>query len=150
MMDKFVIQGQTRLDGSVTISGSKNAALPIMAAALLTDDESVIRGAPELADVKHLCDLLTNLGAKVRRDEEKNLHIKVHDETSVLADYETVRKMRASICVLGPLLADGSTLVLQHHEKEHVERSSSRYVVETQRSFGDTVVTFLSAAEPTE
>ncbi|MBN1846794.1 MAG: UDP-N-acetylglucosamine 1-carboxyvinyltransferase [Sedimentisphaerales bacterium] len=104
-MDAFVIQGGTRLRGEVTISGAKNAALPIMAACLLTQQECLIRNVPDLADVRHLSSLLENLGAKVWRDKQKTLHIQVQDESHCLADYETVRRMRASICVLGPMLA---------------------------------------------
>jgi len=104
-MDAFVIQGGRRLRGEVEINGSKNAALPIMAASLLTKEECVIRGVPDLADVRHLCSLLESLGANVRRDKENALHIQVEDESHCLADYETVRRMRASICVLGPMLA---------------------------------------------
>ena len=104
-MDAFVIQGGTRLRGEVEINGSKNAALPILAACLLTREECVIRGVPDLADVRHLCSLLESLGAKVKRDKANALHIQVEDESHCLADYETVRRMRASICVLGPMLA---------------------------------------------
>jgi len=104
-MDSFVIQGGTRLRGEVGISGSKNAALPILAAALLTREECVIRGVPDLSDVRQLCSLLEDLGARVWRDDGQGLHVKVEDESRCLADYETVRRMRASICVLGPLLA---------------------------------------------
>ncbi|MCK5270485.1 MAG: UDP-N-acetylglucosamine 1-carboxyvinyltransferase [Sedimentisphaerales bacterium] len=104
-MDMFVIQGGTRLRGEVRISGAKNAALPIMAACLLTNEECVIRSVPDLADTRHLITLLENLGARVRRDESGALRIKVEDESISLADYESVRRMRASICVLGPLLA---------------------------------------------
>jgi len=104
-MDMFVIEGGTRLRGEVKISGAKNAALPIMAACLLTNEECVIRSVPDLADTRHLITLLENLGARIRRDESGALHIKVEDESISLADYESVRRMRASICVLGPLLA---------------------------------------------
>ena len=104
-MDMFVIQGGTRLRGEVKISGAKNAALPIMAACLLTNEECVIRSVPDLADTRHLITLLENLGARARRNESGALHIKVEDESCSLADYESVRRMRASICVLGPLLA---------------------------------------------
>ncbi len=106
-MDKFVINGGKRLLGQVRISGSKNAALPIMAAAILADGQSVISGVPDLADVRHMCDLLGDLGAEVRRDEQGRVHI---DPAGVEkgeghAEYDRVRKMRASVCVLGPLLA---------------------------------------------
>lgn len=104
-MDMFVIQGGTRLRGEVHISGSKNAALPIMAASLLTKEECVLHGVPDLADVRHLVALLEKLGARVQRDQQGKLHIKTEDESVCLADYESVRRMRASICVLGPLLA---------------------------------------------
>jgi len=104
-MDMFVIQGGSRLRGEVAISGSKNAALPIMAAALLTDEEVVLQNVPELADIDHCCKLLETLGAKAYRDHQGAVHIKVEDESVSQADYEYVRRMRASICVLGPLLA---------------------------------------------
>ena len=104
-MDSLVIQGGTRLRGEVIINGAKNVALPIMAACLLTTEECVIRSVPDLVDVRHLISLLESLGAKVRRDKDGALQIKVEDESNSLADYESVRKMRASICVLGPLLA---------------------------------------------
>jgi len=104
-MDMFVIEGGARLRGQVSISGSKNAALPIMAACLLTEEECILEHVPDLADVRHLMDLLSTLGAKVWRDEAQSLHIKVEDASCCLADYESVRRMRASICVLGPLLA---------------------------------------------
>ncbi len=104
-MDMFVIQGGTRLSGEIEVSGAKNAALPILAASLLTKDETIIRNVPDLADIRHLCRLLESLGAKIKRDRTGAMHIKVDDESCCLADYESVRKMRASICVLGPLLA---------------------------------------------
>ncbi|MHC4563669.1 MAG: UDP-N-acetylglucosamine 1-carboxyvinyltransferase [Planctomycetota bacterium] len=103
-MDRFIINGGKRLSGEVTVNGAKNAALPIMAAAMLADGPSVIHNAPDLADVRHTADLLGELGVTVRRDGE-SLHIDVIDETPHHAPYERVRKMRASICVLGPLLA---------------------------------------------
>jgi len=104
-MDTFVIEGGTRLRGEVAISGAKNAALPIIAAALLTRKEVVLANVPDLADIRHLISLMEKLGAKIWRDENLRLHIKVEDESCCLADYESVRRMRASICVLGPLLA---------------------------------------------
>jgi UDP-N-acetylglucosamine 1-carboxyvinyltransferase len=104
-MDKFVIKGGARLRGEATVSGSKNAALPIMAAALLCEGPSVICGVPRLADVLHMSDLLTDLGAEVHRDAQDRIVIEVCDENRSHAEYDRVRKMRASICVLGPLLA---------------------------------------------
>jgi len=104
-MDKFIIHGGKRLKGEVRISGSKNASLPIMAAALLTDGLSEIHGAPDLADVRAMGELLGDLGASVQRDDNGTMHIAVQDAAASHARYERVRKMRASICVLGPLLA---------------------------------------------
>ena len=74
-MDKFIINGGPRLKGQVTISGSKNAALPILAATLLPDGPSTICGVPDLADIRAMCDLLVDLGAEVHRDEPGELHI---------------------------------------------------------------------------
>jgi len=104
-MDKFVMNGGGKLKGTVRISGAKNAALPIMAAALLGEGESVVRDVPDLADVRHTADLLGELGMDVRRDEAGAVRLGVVDESASHAPYESVRKMRASICVLGPLLA---------------------------------------------
>jgi UDP-N-acetylglucosamine 1-carboxyvinyltransferase len=104
-MDKLVIKGGTRLRGTVDISGSKNAALPIMAASLLAEGPSLIRGVPELSDVRTMTDLLIDLGVSVARTSEGHLRLNVEDEGSYHAPYDRVRKMRASICVLGPLLA---------------------------------------------
>jgi len=103
-MDQFVINGGRRLKGDITVGGAKNAALPIMAAAMLADGPSVIRDVPDLADVRHTADLLGDLGLTVRRDQA-DLHLEVVDESPIHAPYDRVRKMRASICVLGPLLA---------------------------------------------
>lgn len=104
-MDKFVMNGGGKLKGTVRISGAKNAALPIMAAALLGEGESVVRDVPDLADVHHTADLLGELGVDVRRDEAGVVRLGVVAESASHAPYESVRKMRASICVLGPLLA---------------------------------------------
>ena len=103
-MDTFAISGGRRLKGTVTISGAKNAALPIMAASLLTEGTCVIDHVPDLADVRHTAELLDDLGVSVRRDDRR-LTLTTTDESAVHAPYERVRKMRASICVLGPLLA---------------------------------------------
>jgi len=103
-MDKFIIQGGCPLAGEVTIGGAKNAALPIMAACLLADGPSRIAGVPQLADVTAMGDVLGELGVAVRRDGDA-LTLEVTDETPSHARYDLVRKMRASVCVLGPLLA---------------------------------------------
>ena len=104
-MDSFVINGGNRLRGEVLISGAKNAALPIMAAAMLAPGKSVIHDVPHLADVTAMAELMSDLGAVVAHGDDKRLEIDVRDESSSHAAYDRVRKMRASICVLGPLLA---------------------------------------------
>jgi len=105
-VERFVIQGGRRLVGDVQIGGAKNSVLPIMAAALLTDEEVVVRRVPRLRDVTSQIRILQALGARVVHDEKAGtLRIKVTNEDLVTAPYELVRTMRASICVLGPLLA---------------------------------------------
>lgn len=102
-MDSLVIEGGGRLQGEVTISGAKNAVLPIMAAALLTEEPCTIRRAPNLSDVRFMGRILESLGAKVEMDgdtitiESKEIHGR--------GDYDLIRKMRGSVCILGPLLA---------------------------------------------
>ncbi|HTI70496.1 MAG TPA: UDP-N-acetylglucosamine 1-carboxyvinyltransferase [Candidatus Limnocylindria bacterium] len=102
-MDSFVIQGGVPLQGEVQIGGSKNAVLPIMAAALLTADPVVIRRVPDLSDVRFMTSILESLGATVSFEGGVlRIHAaKIHG----FGDYELIRKMRGSICILGPLTA---------------------------------------------
>lgn len=105
-MDYFRIEGGTRLRGSVRISGAKNAALPIMAACILVNGEVVLRDVPDLADIRMMVRLLERMGLKVWREEGTgDMHLVVEDESNTHAEYELVRQMRGSICVMGPLLA---------------------------------------------
>jgi len=103
-MDRFVIQGPTPLEGEVTIGGAKNAVLPLMAATLLSRSESVIENVPNLRDVHSFMLLLETLGAKCRFGDHV-LRIDTTDIVACEAPYDLVRKMRASVYVLGPLLA---------------------------------------------
>ncbi len=102
-MESFLIKGGVPLHGEVTISGSKNAALPIMAATLLTDEPCVIRGVPHLSDTHFMAEILKSLGAEANF-HNGSLAIRAK-KIRGYADYELVRKMRGSICVAGPLLA---------------------------------------------
>jgi UDP-N-acetylglucosamine 1-carboxyvinyltransferase len=102
-MESFLIKGGLPLHGEVTISGSKNAALPIMAATLLTDEPCVIRGVPDLSDTRFMAQILQSLGAQVKL-ANGTLMIRAK-KIRGYADYELVRKMRGSICIAGPLLA---------------------------------------------
>ncbi len=103
-MDALRIRGGRLLSGTLQVSGSKNASLPIMAAALLANGDSKLAGVPDLADVRTLAAVLGHLGARVtRQDSELSIDCKsIHNHE---ATYELVRTMRASILVLGPLLA---------------------------------------------
>ncbi len=103
-MDVFVIEGGRRLDGSIAVQGAKNAALPLMATALLTDEPITIRDAPDLADIRNMARLLEELGCETKRQGHR-LSLRTADRTQSHARYDVVRTMRASICVLGPLLA---------------------------------------------
>jgi len=104
-MDKFVIQGGPRLQGTVTIGGAKNSALPVLAASLLSEGPCTITAVPDLRDIQAMSELLGDLGATVTRHNDGKLDVQITDESDSYARYDRVRKMRASICVLGPLLA---------------------------------------------
>ena len=104
-MDMFVVTGGRKLSGRVRISGAKNAALPIMAAALAAEGPVFLQDVPELVDVQTMSKLLVSLGVAVSRDADGVMKLQVVDETACVADYEMVRRMRAGVCVLGPLLA---------------------------------------------
>lgn len=97
-----MIKGGVPLEGEVQISGAKNAVLPLMAAALLTDEPCVIRRVPDLSDVRFMGQILASLGAEFRMEGD-TVHIRAA-RLKGMADYDLIRKMRASICILGPLL----------------------------------------------
>ncbi|HKM28431.1 MAG TPA: UDP-N-acetylglucosamine 1-carboxyvinyltransferase, partial [Anaerovoracaceae bacterium] len=104
-MAKFLVQKSGPLTGEVTISGAKNAVLPLMAAALLAEDECIIRDVPALRDVEVMKELLASLGSTVEVAGEGILTINTKMITSDEAEFDLVKKMRASILVMGPLLA---------------------------------------------
>jgi UDP-N-acetylglucosamine 1-carboxyvinyltransferase len=103
-VDRFLVTGGRRLHGAVRINGAKNSALKLMAASLLTEGETVVENVPMIADCQIMADVLKHLGARVTR-RGSTLHIDTTDAHGLDAPYELVRKMRASIVVLGPLLA---------------------------------------------
>ena len=103
-MDKLLIQGGARLHGEVTVSGAKNAALPILCAALLAEDTLKLSSVPKLKDVGTTINLLEHMGVKVNRQADK-VDLDARDIQILEAPYEMVKTMRASILVLGPLLA---------------------------------------------
>ncbi|MCR4942631.1 MAG: UDP-N-acetylglucosamine 1-carboxyvinyltransferase [Campylobacter sp.] len=104
-MDYLEISGGKKLSGEVKISGAKNAALPIIALTLLSKNQVKITNVPFVADIKTLVQLLTNLGAKCKFGKQNKLSIDTSSVNSTIANYDIVRKMRASILTLGPLLA---------------------------------------------
>ncbi len=103
-VDKFIVFGGNRLEGEVEVNGAKNAVLPLMCAALLTRGETIIDNVPNLRDVRTMCQLLESMGASTHF-ENRTVHIDTSALEKFEADYELVRKMRASVLVLGPLLA---------------------------------------------
>ncbi|MBK8161836.1 MAG: UDP-N-acetylglucosamine 1-carboxyvinyltransferase [Gammaproteobacteria bacterium] len=104
-MDKLIITGGAPLDGSVSISGAKNAALPIMAATLLTSEPVTICNVPHLHDITTTMELLGRMGVRLVVDESMNIEVDASDVREFCAPYDLVKTMRASILVLGPLLA---------------------------------------------
>jgi len=104
-MDKLIVEGDVKLSGEIRISGAKNAALPIIAASLLVDGVCTIGNMPHLNDVTTTLDLLGRMGVEITIDERLNVAIDTRPIKHYKAPYELVRTMRASILVLGPLLA---------------------------------------------
>ena len=104
-MQKLRINGRYSLNGEVNISGSKNAALPIMAACLLCSEEVVLDNIPALRDINTMIRLITYMGVEISKTSDNTLKINAHRIKEKFAPYDLVKTMRASILVLGPLLA---------------------------------------------
>jgi UDP-N-acetylglucosamine 1-carboxyvinyltransferase len=104
-MDKLVIQGGVPLSGEVRVSGAKNAALPLMCSALLTGDELTLSNVPHLRDVTTMVRLLSQMGVEVSLDDKLGLSLRAAPLSDPVAPYDLVKTMRASILVLGPLVA---------------------------------------------
>ena len=104
-MEKIVIRGGVPLRGAVEVSGSKNAALPVMCAALLSGDEIVFHRIPCLKDIRTTKQILLHLGVQLDDFTAGTLRIKAREITDHTAPYELVKTMRASVMVLGPLMA---------------------------------------------
>jgi UDP-N-acetylglucosamine 1-carboxyvinyltransferase len=106
MGEKLVIEGGRKLSGRVTVSGSKNSALPLLAATLLAGDgKTVLKNVPDLKDIQTQIAILRDIGMNIEKRDANTLVCKVETEKNSCARYELVSQMRASICVLGPLLA---------------------------------------------
>jgi UDP-N-acetylglucosamine 1-carboxyvinyltransferase len=112
-MDRILIRGGTPLNGTIPIGGAKNAALPLMAASLLTAEPLVLANLPDLADIRTMANLLGQHGVAItnaeageaRHGSGQVLELSARHITSTTAPYDLVRKMRASVLVLGPLVA---------------------------------------------
>jgi UDP-N-acetylglucosamine 1-carboxyvinyltransferase len=105
MAERFIVEGGRRLEGTIRPGGNKNAALPILAACLLTDDVVILRNLPDIQDVRVMLQILEGLGATVERLEANVYRIQAKGEISCLPDSELSKKIRASILLAGPLLA---------------------------------------------
>ncbi len=110
-MDKLLITGGSSLEGSLRASGSKNSALPILASSILLKDKLLIKNIPHLNDITTMIELLSSMGAEMTVNEDMDLEVDTKNLENPLARYELVKTMRASILVLGPLLA-------RYHEAE--------------------------------
>ncbi|MCJ8169954.1 UDP-N-acetylglucosamine 1-carboxyvinyltransferase [Atopomonas sediminilitoris] len=104
-MDKLIITGGKRLDGEIRISGAKNSALPILAATLLADGPITIGNLPHLHDITTMIELFGRMGVQPTIDEKLNVEVDTSSITTLVAPYELVKTMRASILVLGPMVA---------------------------------------------
>jgi len=105
ILESLVIRGGQPLNGDVRIGGAKNAALPVLISALLTDQDLLVANVPHLRDITTVLELLGRLGARIEVDEKSVIRVNAGKLTSRRAPYELVKTMRASILVLGPLLA---------------------------------------------
>lgn len=104
-MDKLIIHGGKALQGEVLVSGAKNSALPILAATLLASDNVTLDNVPQLQDIKTMISLLRHVGANITSENKIQIRMNPSDSENFVAPYELVKTMRASILVLGPLLA---------------------------------------------
>ena len=112
-MDQIIVQGGGELHGEIPIAGAKNACLTLMPATLLTDEPLTLTNAPRLSDIRTMAELLQSLGAEFTSMQDgKVLSLSSHDLNNLTADYDIVRKMRASNLVLGPLLARAGRAVV--------------------------------------
>src|SRR6185436_2936065 len=111
--DLIRVEGGARLDGEVHVAGAKNSALKLMAAALLASGPTVLHNVPRITDIAIMAEVLRRLGCGVRTEDDA-LVIDAPDEPGTETDYDLVRRLRASICVLGPLLARRGRVRVAH------------------------------------
>lgn len=111
-MEKFIIQGGTSLSGDMTPAGNKNAALPLLAACLLTEEPVILRNVPEIKDVQSMCTLLANLGVKIEKIKERTLRLHAREVKPADLNPEICTAIRASILLAGPMVARTGELVI--------------------------------------
>src|SRR5512144_1835742 len=104
-MERFIVEGGRRLEGTIRPGGNKNAALPILAACLLTDEPVILRNLPDIQDVRVMLEILEGIGAAVDRLESNVVRIHAKGDISSNPDQQLSKKIRASILLAGPLLA---------------------------------------------
>ncbi|MFC1687645.1 UDP-N-acetylglucosamine 1-carboxyvinyltransferase [Patescibacteria group bacterium] len=112
-MENFVIQGGESLEGEISVSGAKNAALKLISAALLTEEKCIIHGVPDIADVRHLLDILVKLGVKIEF-KDHTLALEAKSLVSGNPDYQLVKHMRASVVIIGSLLGRVGEVQIPH------------------------------------
>ncbi|NLO96710.1 MAG: UDP-N-acetylglucosamine 1-carboxyvinyltransferase, partial [Peptococcaceae bacterium] len=112
-MAKFLVTGGKELEGKVDVSGAKNAILPILAASILTSDKIVLDEAPDLLDVDVMSQVIESLGGKVKRNGKK-LYVVNKEIKSIETPFDLISKMRASIFIMGPMLARTGRVRISH------------------------------------
>ena len=123
-MAKLIIEGGHQLDGGITIAGNKNAVLPIMAASILTDKKVILKGVPKIRDVFTMSAILKKIGAKIDLSDDNCLQIDCFKISSQEPDRKLVSDLRASILLLGPMLARFGRLTLHHPGGDIIGRRS--------------------------
>jgi UDP-N-acetylglucosamine enolpyruvyl transferase len=103
-MDKLIISGNAKLKGSIAVKGSKNSALPLLVSSLLTNKDLILRNLPDLEDINNMQKLLKEYGVSIK-NKKNEITLNGKNIFNRVADYDIVRKMRASILILGPLLS---------------------------------------------
>jgi UDP-N-acetylglucosamine 1-carboxyvinyltransferase len=151
-MQKFVVTGGTALDGEVRIAGAKNAVLKMMAAAVLTDEQVVLRNVPRISDVAILRELMGDIGFDVRRSEGDVLEIRALDAPWPFVPLEAAVKMRASFILLGPMLARFGKIILPNPGGDRIGRRPVDFHVDAMERMGATIAYrhgyYLAAAPP--
>src|SRR3989338_8056015 len=138
-MSSFIIEGGKPLRGSITVSGNKNAVLPAMAASLLTDDEVVLENVPRISDVRTMGLLLQDLGVHVEGTRTKFVRLEAKSSVSKQPDEKLVADLRASVLLLGPLLARFGKATIRHPGGDIIGRRSIDQHLVALRAMGATV-----------